>query len=93
MIIAAVIGLAAELAEEFMERKRSTGFAKNLREAMFKNIQTFSFANIDKFSNSRSCYKTYNRCYKRADGISDDSSYVKEITIYVGGCHDYGILC
>ena len=30
--------------------KASTGFAKNLRKAMFANIQTFSFSNIDKFS-------------------------------------------
>ncbi len=28
----------------------STGFACNLREAMYRNIQTFSFSNIDKFS-------------------------------------------
>ncbi len=28
----------------------STGFACNLREAMYENIQKFSFANIDKFS-------------------------------------------
>lgn len=25
-------------------------FARNLRQAMFENIQTFSFSNIDKFS-------------------------------------------
>lgn len=30
----------------------STGFAKNLRHDMFYRIQTFSFANIDKFSTS-----------------------------------------
>ena len=30
----------------------STGFAKNLRIAMFEKIQTYSFANIDKFSTS-----------------------------------------
>ncbi len=30
--------------------KASAGFAKNLREAMYYNIQTFSFANIDKYS-------------------------------------------
>ena len=30
--------------------KASTGFARNLRKAMFENIQTFSFANIDKYS-------------------------------------------
>lgn len=28
----------------------SSGFAYNLREAMFRNIQTFSFSNIDRFS-------------------------------------------
>lgn len=28
----------------------SSGFASNLRSAMFKNIQTFSFSNIDKYS-------------------------------------------
>ena len=28
----------------------STGFACNLRQAMFENVQTFSFSNIDKFS-------------------------------------------
>ena len=28
----------------------SSGFAHNLREAMFRNIQTFSFANLDKYS-------------------------------------------
>jgi ATP-binding cassette subfamily B protein len=30
----------------------STGFAKNLRSDMYKSIQKFSFANIDKFSTS-----------------------------------------
>ena len=29
-----------------------TGFAKNLRKTMYRRIQTFSFANIDKFSTS-----------------------------------------
>lgn len=32
--------------------KSATGFAKNLRHDMFHNMQTFSFANIDKFSSS-----------------------------------------
>jgi len=30
--------------------KASTGFAKNVRKAMFEKIQTYSFSNIDKFS-------------------------------------------
>ena len=32
--------------------KAGTGFARNLRHDMFEKIQTFSFANIDKFSTS-----------------------------------------
>ena len=32
--------------------KGSTGFAKNLMDDMYANIQNFSFANIDKFSTS-----------------------------------------
>ena len=32
--------------------KASAGFAKNLRHDMFHNVQSFSFANIDKFSTS-----------------------------------------
>lgn len=32
--------------------KASSGFAKNLRHDMFHNIQSFSFANLDKFSTS-----------------------------------------
>ena len=39
------------LAGRFAARS-STGFAKNLRDAMFENIQTFSFSNIDKYSPS-----------------------------------------
>ena len=30
----------------------SSGFASNLRSAMFRNIQTFSFSNIDKYSSA-----------------------------------------
>lgn len=50
MIVAAAIGLFAGLAGGRFGAKASAGFAKNLREAMFNHIQTFSFANIDKFS-------------------------------------------
>lgn len=36
----------------FTGSKASAGFAKNLRHDMFKNIQTYAFENIDKFSSS-----------------------------------------
>lgn len=50
MIVVATIGLLAGMAGGRYGAKASTGFARNLREAVFNHIQTFSFANIDKFS-------------------------------------------
>lgn len=50
MIGTAVIGLIGGIMGGRYGAKASTGFAKNLREAMFNNIQTFSFSNIDKYS-------------------------------------------
>ena len=50
MIVAAIIGLLAGMAGGRFAAQASAGFAKNLREKMFNHIQTFSFANIDKFS-------------------------------------------
>lgn len=50
MVVAALVGLFAGMAGGRFGAKASTGFARNLRESMFNRIQTFSFANIDKFS-------------------------------------------
>ena len=50
MIVAAFLGLLAGMAGGRYGAKASTGFAKNLRNAMFDRIQTYSFANIDHFS-------------------------------------------
>ena len=52
MVVAAVIGLWAGMMGAKYGAKASTGFARNLRKAMFENIQTFSFLNIDKYSTS-----------------------------------------
>ena len=50
MALAALVGLGAGIAGGRYGAKASAGFAKNLREAMFNQIQSFSFANIDRFS-------------------------------------------
>lgn len=52
MVVAAGLGLFTGLMGGKYGARASAGFAKNLREAMYKNIQTFSFSNIDKFSTS-----------------------------------------
>ena len=50
MIAAALGGLFCGVMGGKYGARASTGFAKNLRQAMFENIQTFSFASLDKFS-------------------------------------------
>lgn len=50
MVIAAGIGLAAGLLGGKYGARASAGLARNLRRGMYENVQTFSFANIDKFS-------------------------------------------
>ena len=52
MIVVALIGLWAGLMGAKYGARASTGFARNLRKAMFENIQTYSFSNIDKYSTS-----------------------------------------
>ncbi len=52
MLLVAVFGLVCGGAGAFTGAKAGAGFAKNLRKAMFDNIQNFSFANIDRFSPS-----------------------------------------
>ena len=50
MVLAALAGLFAGIMGGKCGANASAGFARNLRKAMFENIQTFSFSNIDKFS-------------------------------------------
>lgn len=50
MGLCALVGLFAGIMGGVLGAKASAGFARNLRQSMFENIQTFSFANIDKFS-------------------------------------------
>ncbi len=50
MIASALGGLFCGIMGGKFGARASTGFARNLRQAMFDNIQTFSFSNLDKFS-------------------------------------------
>ena len=50
MVVLAAGGLTTGILGGVYGSRASTGFAKNLREAMYNNIQTYSFSNIDKFS-------------------------------------------
>ncbi len=50
MLVMALLSLAAGIAAGFTAADASSGFAANLRDAMYRNIQTYSFSNIDKYS-------------------------------------------
>ncbi|MDE5590158.1 MAG: ABC transporter ATP-binding protein/permease [Acetatifactor sp.] len=52
MVLTALLSLTFGIGGGVFGAKASTGFARNLRKAMYENIQTFSFSNIDKFSTS-----------------------------------------
>lgn len=50
LLMLAVLELGTGFLCAWVGAKASVGFAANLREDMYDNVQTFSFANIDKFS-------------------------------------------
>ena len=50
MLAAALCSLTLGILGGQFGARASAGFARNLRRAMYENIQTFSFSNIDKFS-------------------------------------------
>ncbi|MBE5809450.1 MAG: ABC transporter ATP-binding protein [Clostridiales bacterium] len=50
MMMLALVSLFFGVACAHLASHASTGFGANLRQAMYQNIQRFSFANIDKFS-------------------------------------------
>ena len=50
MLGLALLSLLFGVMAAWLAARASSGFAANLRDAMYTNIQTFSFSNIDKFS-------------------------------------------
>ena len=52
LVLCALCSLAFGVLSAFFASKAGTGFARNLRHDMYYKVQTFDFANIDKFSTS-----------------------------------------
>lgn len=52
LLLFAILELVTGFAAAKIAAKASAGFAANLRQDIFDNVQTFSFSNIDKFSTS-----------------------------------------
>ena len=50
LVLFSILSLCFGVASAYFASAAGTGFAKNLRHDMFYRVQTFDFANIDKFS-------------------------------------------
>ena len=50
MVLMAVASMAFGMLGSFLSSKGAYGFSRNLRQALFERVQTFSFKNIDHFS-------------------------------------------
>lgn len=52
LFVFAILSLACGATAAYTASKAAAGFARNLRQMMFYNVQNYSFANIDKFSSA-----------------------------------------
>lgn len=52
LVVLAVVGMVAAITAQFFAAKAATGFATEVRHALFKRIQTFSFNEIDSIGTS-----------------------------------------
>ena len=52
LVLFSIMSLCFGVASAYFASSAGTGFAKNLRHDMFYRVQTFDFANIDKFSSA-----------------------------------------
>ena len=102
MALLAVAGLVTGILGGKYGAYASSGFARNLRKAMYTNIQTFSFSNIDKFSTAglvtrmttdvtNLSHQTYHRCNQYPECLSDDPAYVYPCPGQSDLCHGDGV--
>lgn len=52
LVVLAVVGMVAAITAQYFAAKAATGFATEVRHALFKRIQTFSFNEIDSIGTS-----------------------------------------
>lgn len=60
MCLCAIVGIVGGVGNMYFSTKAGYGFAKDLRSAVYKKIQSFSFANIDNFKTGSLITRTTN---------------------------------
>ena len=73
MLVLAAFSLVSGILAGTFAARASSGFACNLRDGMYENIQTFSFSNIDKYS--RSGHQDDHGCHECTELLPDDTPY------------------
>lgn len=70
LVALGVLGLAASLTAQFFAARASTGFGTELRNALFKHINSLSFKEIDKFGTPSLVTRMTNDCDQVQTGVN-----------------------
>ena len=89
MVLMAILGMFAGALSSRLAAKASMGFASELRNGLFKSVQSFSFSNIDRFS-SASRYPAHYRRNQRSERVSDVHTNAGALPRHADRSHNNG---
>ena len=70
LVLLGVLGLAASLTAQYFAARASAGFGTELRNALFKHINTLSFREVDKFGTPSLVTRLTNDCDQVQTGVN-----------------------
>ncbi|MBR6336376.1 MAG: ABC transporter ATP-binding protein [Ruminococcus sp.] len=70
LVLLGVLGLTASLTAQFFAARASTGFGTELRNALFKHINTLSFKELDKYGTPSLVTRMTNDCDQVQTGVN-----------------------
>lgn len=70
LVILGILGLTASLTAQYFAARASTGFGTELRNALFKHINSLSFKEIDKFGTPSLVTRMTNDCDQVQTGVN-----------------------
>lgn len=88
MILCAIVGILGGVGNMYFSTKATYGFAKDLRSALYRKIQSFSFANIDEFSTGSLVTRTTNDVTQVQNAMNQVlSGLVRSPLLCIGGVY------
>lgn len=85
LVVLAVVGLACAITAQYFAAKAATGFATELRHALFKKIQSFSFNEIDGIGSSTLITRITNDVNIAQNGVNLSLRLLLRSPFIVGG--------